>query len=156
MSHKPCRTTTGGISGKHVIRQWWWCRWWLHPWILAHFHIHLLILDLSRSLDRDEPGQAGIVPLSQVWIIQEVKKAFIAVKRSINQHHEKKSKIITSFADDNKTMKIMMKIESKVSFFQTSLHLNELSPDSRYELTVNLANRKVFWCFNHNMIIMIW
>ena len=25
-----------------------------------------LILDLSRSLDRDEPGQAGIVPLSQV------------------------------------------------------------------------------------------
>ena len=28
-------------------------------------------------------------------------------------------------------------------FLQTSLHLTELSPDSRYELTINLANRKL-------------
>jgi len=51
-----------------------------------HYRWHL------RSLDRDEPGQAGIVPLSQ-----------------------------------------------------TSLHLTELTPDSRYELTVNLANRAGEW-----------
>jgi len=51
-----------------------------------HYHWHL------RSLDRDEPGQAGIVPLSQ-----------------------------------------------------TSLYLTELTPDSRYELTVNLANRAGEW-----------
>merc|ERR1712032_716004 len=51
-----------------------------------HYRWHL------RSLDRDEPGQAGIVPLSQ-----------------------------------------------------TSLYLTELTPDSRYELTVNLANRAGEW-----------
>jgi len=51
-----------------------------------HYRWHL------RSLDRNEPGQAGIAPLSQ-----------------------------------------------------TSLHLNELSPDSRYELTVNLANKAGEW-----------
>ena len=41
-------------------------------WFLDHWTVMIhvstdqsLILDLSRSLDRDEPGQAGIVPLSQ-------------------------------------------------------------------------------------------
>ena len=42
-----------------------------------------------------------------------------------------------------KAMKMRMKIKRKASFLQTSLHLSELSPDSRYELTVNVANRKV-------------
>ena len=38
--------------------------------------------------------------------------------------------------------------KSTENLFQTSLYLSELTPDSRYELTVNLANRKELrqWC----------